>query len=80
VIVFYYPNIYLEKFQIYFSFLCDECFVCTYICAPCRCGTLGGQKRAVDLLELEFQTVISHTLCVLGIEARSSMRAVSILN
>ena len=42
------------------------CFVCMHICVPhvCLCathmaGSLGGQKRALDPLELELQMVVS---------------------
>ena len=35
-----------------------------YVCAPllnvCAPGTLGGQKRASHILELELQAVVSH--------------------
>lgn len=30
------------------------------LCAPCVCNAQGGQKRAVDPLELEFQIVASY--------------------
>jgi hypothetical protein len=31
-----------------------------YIDIPCVPGAQGGQKKALDLLGLEFQTVVSH--------------------
>lgn len=31
-----------------------------YVCVPCVCSAIGGQKRAPDLLELKFRMVVSH--------------------
>lgn len=35
-------------------------FVLVYLCTTCVSGTLEGQKRVLDLLQLELQTVVSH--------------------
>ena len=37
-----------------------------------------GHKRALDLLELEFQVSVSHLTCLMGMEQGSSARAVRI--
>ena len=39
----------------------------------------GGQKRVLELLELKLQVVVSCRVCVLGIELKSSERAVGSL-
>jgi hypothetical protein len=35
-------------------------FSCTYVFVPHVCSVLRGQKRALDPLEPEIQTVVSH--------------------
>jgi hypothetical protein len=45
-----------------------------YSYVPPACDTTRGQKRALDPLDLELQTVVSHRW-VLGIEPWSSARA-----
>lgn len=37
--------------------MCMNAFACVYICVPCACG---GQKKALDLQELEYRMVVSH--------------------
>lgn len=44
------------------------CMFSPHVCA----GSLGGQKGALDFLELEVQAVMSSTTGVLGSELRSS--------
>ena len=44
-------------------------FVGVYVCAPRRCGALGGQKRTSDPPGLEVETVVRQTL--LRIKRRS---------
>lgn len=39
-----------------------------------------GQKRPLDPLKLEVQTVVDHLILVLGAEPRSSAKAVYALN
>lgn len=43
--------------------------VCAY-----KCSALRGQERALVLLELELQAVVSHLKCVLGMELRFSAK------
>jgi hypothetical protein len=47
-------------------------FVCACVC---EVGTHGDQKRALDVLKLELQVLMSHLIQVLGTELRSSGRA-----
>jgi hypothetical protein len=42
--------------------------------------SLGGQKRASDLRELELQAAMSHQMWMLGTKPGSSVRAVHGLN
>lgn len=46
-----------------------------YICIPHAYSAHGGQKRALDILELESQVVGSCLIWVLGTELRSLSRA-----
>lgn len=43
-------------------FFVYECFACMYICAPCVSGTVGGQRRMLELdsLELEYGFAVSY--------------------
>ena len=50
--------------------------VCLSVCVDV--GTLGGQKRVSDLLELE--VIVNCLTCILGTELGSSSRAASALN
>ena len=43
---------------IYFTVYGYFAFMCVHVL--CECGTSGGQKRALDPLELELQMVVSH--------------------
>ena len=43
-------------------------------------GACGGQKRALDPLELESQAIVTQLLCVLGTKLRLSTRAARALN
>lgn len=56
----------------------DEYFAYTYMCAPCACSTLDGQKRALGLLELELQIALSYHLRT-GMEPRPSVKATGAL-
>lgn len=38
------------------------CLAC-YVYVPCACSACSGQKRALDLLEREFQTAVSCPVC-----------------
>lgn len=46
-----------------------------YVCVPCMSGILGGQKKALDPLEL--QAVVSHLRGVPGTGPQSSGRVTS---
>ena len=48
--------------RIYFVLFCFmfECFAYMYVCAMYMPSTQGCQKGALDTLELELQTVVSH--------------------
>lgn len=50
-------------------------FLCVYMCLgerrPCVYWYLKNQKRVLDPLTLELQTIGNHPLCRLGIELRS---------
>lgn len=54
---------------------------CVYVCLcyP-HVGTLRGQKRVCDALELELQAVVSYPVWVLGTKLESSGRALRALN
>lgn len=43
-------------------------------------GDHGGYTRVLDTLELEFQAILRHLMCVHGIEPMSSARAASVLD
>lgn len=45
-------------FSVFVFVFVHECSSCIYVCALCVLG-LGGQKRAPDSLELEFQVAMS---------------------
>ena len=61
-------------------FILCVCFACMHVCRVRYIpGALRGQKRSLDPLELELQTVVNCQR-VLGIKPRSSRRAVSALN
>lgn len=66
------------------SVICDffgdlDCvYVCVSMCNHAHAGTYRGQKRPLDLLDLEVRAVVSRPMWVLGIE--SSARAASTLN
>lgn len=49
-----------------------------YLCSGSVPYTSGGQKRVLDLVELELNTIVSH-MWVLGTEPRSSARAAVLL-
>lgn len=51
--------------------------VCT--CVPPECSTHGGQKRALDALELQLTDNCELTMQVLGVKPRSPGRATSAL-
>lgn len=53
--------------------------ICMYIYQMCA-GTYQGQKRVLDLLELESQAVVNCLIWVLGIGPGSSARTASSLN
>ena len=51
------------------------------LCVPRESGGAhGSQKRALDLLELALEVVVSHPTWVLGTRPRGSARAASALN
>lgn len=50
------------------TFIFNDVYVCG--CVHISAGVLGGQKMALDLLELELKAVVSHLIWVLGIEPR----------
>lgn len=52
--------------------------VCVWVCAQCRC--CRDQKRVLDPIELELQTVRSCPMWVRGSELKSSGRAICALN
>lgn len=45
------------------------------MCSWVQGGTLEVQKRVLDLMELEFQVILSHSVWVLGTKLGSSVRA-----
>lgn len=51
-----------------------------YGCAHFSSGAQGGQKRTLDLPELEVQAVVSTLTWMLGAKCCSPARAVSTLN
>ena len=52
-----------------------------YMCVFYMCsGVCRGQKRVLDVLELELQAVVSHLVRALGTEPGSSVRAANALN
>lgn len=55
------------------------CFTCMYVCAPCACSVLGGQRTASELPELELQ-VVGATMQVMEVESRSSGRVAVLLS
>lgn len=55
--------------------MCVCVCVCIGICTQ-ECQAPRGQERTLDLLELELQEVVSCLTWFLGIELRSSTRAV----
>lgn len=48
----------IKKIEKMFYFYMYWCLACVYICAAYVCTVLEGQKKALDLLELEIQ--VSH--------------------
>lgn len=57
--------------------------VCVCVYSVCKCaGALGGQKRALDLLnlDLELQMAVNWQTWKMGTELWSSKRSVSTLN
>lgn len=46
----------------------------------CVCGCLGGQKRALNPLELRLEVTVSHPMWVPGMEPQSSERAAITFN
>lgn len=45
----------------YFNFCVGVfCLANIYLCTMCMPFVYGGQKKALDILELEFQLVVSH--------------------
>ena len=59
--------------------LCVWVYCLMYVSVPLSWNGYGDQKRVVDPLELELWTIVS-SFCVLGINPRSSVRAVSAFN
>lgn len=53
--------------KVFFNSMCGD--VC---CVQVRAGSLRGQKRVLEPLKLELQTVVSCTIRELGTEFRSS--------
>lgn len=47
-------------FKDYFMYICEGLNVC--VCTLCVSGVCGGQKKALDPLELKLQVVVSHNL------------------
>lgn len=53
---------------------------CFYVMGAMCTGTHRDQQRVLGTLELEIQVVVSHVTWVLGTEAGSSGRVVSMFN
>lgn len=55
-------------------------YISVCVCAgACECSAQGGQKRASDAQELEFQAAVSCPVGVLGTKLRSSARDIYVL-
>lgn len=39
-------------------------FACGYVCVLCTSDVCGGQKKVLDLLEVELQMIVSYCVCV----------------
>ena len=66
-----------NSLKIYF----DSC-VCVglYECMPHMCGTWGGQRQTSDLLELELQMVVTHSMWVLGTDLEALKEQLLLFN
>lgn len=54
-----------------------RCLILLFVCVcACMVDDHGGQKRALDTVELTMQVVVSQTMWMLGTALRSSTRAV----
>lgn len=73
----YFPFIEYIDFQ-RFLIMCVSVSVWEYV--HVSAGAQGGQKRSLDLLELEAQVVVSCPTWVLGTKLGPSERARSVLN
>lgn len=51
-----------------------------YLCTSCMPSAFRGQKRLLDLLQLESPVVVSLQMCVLGTELESSARVACALH
>ena len=60
--------------------LCVHTCACLPVYAQQMCTALGGQKRVLDILELQLQVVVSHLMWVLETKLRSSTRTINALN
>ena len=54
-------------------------YMCVCVCV-CNCGTLRGQKRALDIPELELQEVVSCPIWVLKTKFKCYAKALYSLN
>lgn len=65
-----YSNCYFYFVVVCFVFLrltyMYDCFACMYVCTMCVPCTPGGQKRALEHLELELQIICEHWKLNLG--------------
>jgi hypothetical protein len=75
-------HVQLEPFEncSYFLILCVWLFCLhVYLCTMYVPGAQGGQKRALDSLELKLQTVVSHSVGA-GTQIWNLYRAAIVLN
>jgi hypothetical protein len=62
-----------------YLFIVHGCFAHIHVCVTWELGVFGGQKRALDLLELKSQMVVSSRIGA-GNPSRSCGRAASVPN
>lgn len=55
------------RFLIFSLGICMSMSACVNLCAPCVCSASGGQTKALELLALKWQVVLTNITWILGI-------------